>query len=95
MARLDPYLMMLRTVALDLWAAAVLLSLAGIGLFIVFWTAMCLLTVVRARHQLLRQARHLGELSRSYPVRELAEIDEALERILGEERAALPGQRPG
>jgi hypothetical protein len=87
--------MLLRTVALDLWAAGVLLSLISIGLFGVFGAAMCLLTVVRARRQLRRQAGHLGQLPGSYPVSELAEIDEALERILNEERGVLPGRLPG
>src|SRR5215467_12879853 len=38
-------LMVLRTAALDLWAAAVLLSLASIVLASVSWAAVCLLTV--------------------------------------------------
>jgi len=78
--------MVLRTAALDLWAAAVLLSLASIVLASVSWAAVCLLTVAHARRQLRRRARcpsRLPGLSK-----DLAEIDEALERILSEERGA-------
>jgi hypothetical protein len=77
--------MMLRTVALDLWAAGVLLSLASIVLAAVSWAVVCLLTLARARRQLRQRARCPGMSG------DLAEIDEALERILSEERGVLPG----
>jgi hypothetical protein len=81
-------LMALRTVALDLWVAGVLLSLASIVLASVSWAAVCLRTLARARRQLRQQARCLSALPGMSG--DLAEIDEALERILSEERGALP-----
>jgi hypothetical protein len=82
-------LMALRTAALDLWVAGVLLSLASIVLAGVSWAAVCLLTLARARRQLRQQARCLSALPGMSG--DLAEIDEALERILSEERGTLPG----
>jgi hypothetical protein len=80
--------MVLRTAALDLWAAGVLLSLASIAAFGVSWAAVCLLTLARARRQ-LRRAKSLSPLpGRSA---DLAAIDETLERILSEERGVLSG----
>ena len=80
--------MVLRAVALDLWAAGVVLSLASIVLAGVSWVVVCLLTLARARRQLRRRARYPGRLPGMSE--DLAEIDEALERILSEERG-LPG----
>lgn len=85
--------MVLRTVAVDLWAAAVLLSLASIVLAAVFWAAVCLLTVARARRQLRRRARCPSPLPGMSG--DLAEIDEALDGIMSEERGALPSSSPG
>lgn len=84
--------MALGRLALDLWMACVVLSLAGIGLFGVVGAVAALLTVIRAERQ-ARRPRGLGQLSRWCPVTELAEIDEALDRILAEEHGALPGPR--
>jgi hypothetical protein len=78
--------MVLRTVALDLWAAGVVLSLASILLASASWAAVCLLTLARARRQLRMRARYPGPLPGMSE--DLAEIDEALERILSEERGA-------
>jgi hypothetical protein len=80
--------MVFRTVAADLWAAAVLLSLASIVLAAVSWAAVCLLTVARARRQLRQRARCPSPLPGTSDG--LAEIDEALERILSEEGGVLP-----
>ena len=80
--------MVLRTVAVDLWAAGVLLSLASIVLAGISWAAVCLLTVARARRQLQQRAGRPSPLPGMSG--DLAEIDEALERILSEERGALP-----
>ena len=84
--------MLLGRLALDLWMAGVVLSLATIGLFGVFGAVASLLTVTRAERQ-ARRPRSLGQLARWYPVTELAEIDEALDRIFAEEHGALPGPR--
>jgi Flp pilus assembly protein TadB len=78
--------MVLRTVALDLWAAGVLFSLASIVLAGASWAAVCLLTVARARRQHRQRARCPGPLPGMSE--DLAEIDDALERILSEERGA-------
>ena len=78
--------MTLSRVALDLWTASVVLSLAGIVLAAVSWAAVCLYTVARARRQLRQRARRPRPLPGMSG--DLAEIDEALEGILSEERAA-------
>jgi hypothetical protein len=78
--------------ALDLWMAAVVLSVISIGLFAVIGAAVSLLTVIRARRR-VRRPRDLGPLSRCYQVTELAAIDEALAQIMTEEWAVLPSQR--
>jgi hypothetical protein len=78
--------------AIDLWMAGVVLSLAGIGLFAVLGTVVSLLTAARSRRQ-ARRPRDLGQLPQWYPEAELAAIDEALDRILTEEHGALPAQR--
>jgi hypothetical protein len=77
--------------ALDLWMVCVVLSVAGIGLFAVLGAVISLLTVTRSGRR-ARRPRDLGQLSRWYPVTELSEIDEALDRILAEEHA-LPSPR--
>jgi hypothetical protein len=87
--------MSLRTVALDLVVVGVLLSLISIVLFILLGGAISLLTVARARRQ---HGRHVGQIGQppGLPASEdLAEIDEALERIMSEERAAVVGRLPG
>jgi hypothetical protein len=86
---------MLGKVALEAWMAGVVLSLISIGLFMVLGAGVSLLTVARATRRARRRPPHLGQLSRWYSVSELAEIDEALDRILAEEHAALPGRLPG
>jgi hypothetical protein len=87
--------MSLRMVALDLLAVGVLLSLISIVLFALIGTAIGLLTVARARRQLRRCAGHLGLLPGFSGSEDLAEIDEALERIMSEECRALPGRLSG
>jgi hypothetical protein len=78
--------MVFRTVAFDLLAAGVALSLASIVLASASWAAVSLLTLARARRQLRMRARYPGPLPGMSE--DLAEIDEALERILSEERGA-------
>ncbi len=83
--------MVFRAVVLDLLAAGVLLSLASIAVFGVSWAAVCLLTLARARRQ-LRRAKPRSPLP--FMSADLAEIDEALERILRQERGVLPSSLP-
>ncbi len=85
--------MMLGRVALDLWMADVVLSLISIGAGLVLWAWVSVLTVAGAARRARRRPRQLGALRDRYPPSELAGIDEALERILAEERGVLPGWR--
>jgi hypothetical protein len=90
-----PHLMALRTIALDLSAVGVLLSLISIILFVAFGVAISLLTVARARRQLRRLTARIGPSPGLFASKDLAEIDEALERIMSEECAALPAASLG
>ena len=54
-----------------------------------------LLTVAGAGRGARQRSRQLDQLSHGCPVDELAAIDEALDRILAEERRVLPGSRGG
>lgn len=83
-------LMALRTIAMDLSAAGVLLSLISIVLFAMFGVAISLLTVARGRRRTSQGRGHSG-IWPGFADEELAAIDEDLERITLEERAALPG----
>jgi Flp pilus assembly protein TadB len=82
-------------VALDLWMAAVVVSVISVGFVVVAWAWVSLLTVADARHRARRRSRQLGQLPDLDRVTELAEIDEALERILAGDHAALHGRLPG
>ena len=87
--------MSLLMVALELLAVGAVLSLISIVLFVMFGAVISLLTVARARHQLGRCAGQLDRLPGLSGNKDLAEIDAALERIMSEERGALPGRVPG
>jgi hypothetical protein len=87
--------MMLGKVVLDLVMAGVVLSLISIALFFVFGAGVSLLTVADARRRSRRRSGQLDQLSHGCPVDELAEIDEALDRVLAEERGVLRGSRGG
>ncbi len=69
----------------------VVLSLISVGAFVVAGAAAGVLTLLRARSRALRRHRQLSELN----LTGIDEIDEALDRILSEERGALPGLRDG
>ena len=64
---------------------AVMLSLLSVGLFVVLWAGVSVLTVVRAARRARQRPRELGALRHWYPESELAQLDEALARILAEE----------
>jgi hypothetical protein len=85
--------MSLRNIALDVLAVGVLLSLLSIVLFALLAGAASLTTVARARHQSRRHASHIGQIP-GLSGRDLAEIDEALERIMSEECGALAKSIP-
>lgn len=79
---------------IDLCMACVAASLVSIVLFIVAAAAMSVKTVADARRQARRESAYLGQLSRWCSVSELAEIDQALDQVLAEDRAGrlgLPG----
>jgi hypothetical protein len=91
--------MSLRTVALDVLAVGVLLSLLSIFLFVLLAGVISLMTVARARRQSRRNASHIGQIpglrGRDLAeMRDLAEIDEALDRIMNEECGALARSLP-
>jgi hypothetical protein len=90
-----PCLMSLRTVVLDLMAVGVLLSLISIMVFALFSAVITVMTVITARRHLRKHASHIDRLAGLSGIKDLAEIDEALERIMGEERGALVGSQPG
>lgn len=77
--------------AIDLGMACVVASLFGIVLFIVIGAVLSVKTVADARRQARRMSPYVGELSRWSSVSELAEIDQALDQVLTEDRAARPG----
>lgn len=84
-------MMTLGKVALDLFMTGVVLSLMSIALFFVFGAGVSLLTVAGARRRARQRSCRLDQLSHGCSVDELAEIDEALDRVLAEEQRVLPG----
>jgi hypothetical protein len=74
--------------------AVVALSVLATGIFVLAWAFVSMLTVAGARHRTRRQSRRLAQLPDLYSMTEVADIDEALERILAEEHGALPGRLP-
>lgn len=78
---------------LDAWAIGVVLSLISIGLFFVAWAGVAVLTVARDRRRARRRRAELGVLRHWYPEGDLAQLDQALERILAEEHGTLPRSR--
>jgi hypothetical protein len=75
-------------VVLDLLMGAVVLSLICVGVFIVAGAAVAVLTLLRARSRARRRQRRLSQLNLGYHGVGIEEIDEALDRILAEERGA-------
>ena len=67
---------------------AVVLSLICIGVFIAAWAAVAVLTLLRARSRARRRHSRLTQLNLGYHGTGIGEIDEALDRILAEERGA-------
>lgn len=86
-------LMTFEGVALAAWTAVVVLSVLGVGLIFVLGAAAPALTVARARRRRRLPYDLPGELARGCAVNDLAEIDEALQRILAEEHGAISGWR--
>ncbi len=78
---------------LDAWAIGVVLSLISVGLFFVAWAGVSVLTVTRGRRRVRRRPHNLGALRHWYPECELAQLDDALERVFAEEHGTPPRSR--
>jgi len=78
-------------VALDAWAAVVVLAIIGVGLIFLLGATSSLLTVVAAKRRARLLSEQLGPLAQGSAVDDLAAIDDALTRILAEEQGALVG----
>lgn len=81
--------MSLGQVAIDLWMTLVAASLATIVAFLVTGVLAALATTVASRRRARRVSAELGALSRWSSVRDLADIDEALDRVLMEDHSLL------
>jgi hypothetical protein len=81
-------LVFLGRVALDLVMVGVVLSLVSVGVFIAAGAAVAVLTLLRARSRARRRHSRLSRLNLGYHGTGIDEIDEALDRILAEERSA-------
>lgn len=82
---------MLGRVVLDLVMSAVVLSLACVSVFIAAGAAVAVLTLFRARSRTRRRHSRLSQLNLGYHgagIDGIDEIDEALDRIVAEERGA-------
>lgn len=75
-------------VVLDLVMGAVVLSLISVGVVIAAGAAVAVLTLLRARSRARLRHSRLGQLNLGYHGAGMDEIDEALDRILAEERGA-------
>jgi hypothetical protein len=75
-------------VALDLVMGSVVLSLISVGVFIAGGAAVAVLTLLRARSRARRRHGQLSQLDLGRHGTGIDEIDEALDRILAEERSA-------
>lgn len=81
-------LVILGRVVLDLVMGAVVLSLVCVGVFIVGGAVVAALTLLRARSRSRRRHSRLSRLNLGYHGAGIYELDEALDRILAEERGA-------
>lgn len=87
-------LMTFAQAALGLWMAALVLSLISIGLFFATGALVSVLTVRDARRRVRQPSHHLGQLARWCSVRELAEMDAALDGVLASDHGTMPGRPP-
>ncbi len=79
---------MLGRVVLDLVMGAVVLSLICVGVFMVAGVAVAVLTLLRARFRARQRHTRLSQLNLGDHGSGIDEIDEALDRVLAEERGA-------
>jgi hypothetical protein len=76
---------------LDIWLVLVVLSLAGVAGISISWMLISAATLATATRRHRREPDRLGSLRGRFDESDLADIDEALERILAQEHGALPG----
>jgi hypothetical protein len=76
---------------LDIWLVLVVLSLAAIAGISISWMLISAATLAGAARRDRRKPARLGSLRGRLDESDLADIDEALERILTQEHDALPG----
>ena len=76
---------------LDIWLVLVVLSLAGVAGISISWMLISAATLATATRRHRREPDRLGSLRGRLGGSDLADIDEALERILAQEHGALPG----
>lgn len=79
--------------ARDAWVIGVLASFVSVALFAVLGAWVSALTVVRARRRAQRAPRRLDALRLWYSESDLAQLDQAFERILAEESGIPPKAR--
>jgi hypothetical protein len=78
-------------ILLDAWLALVSLSLAGVTGIVLAYVLVSVATLVAAARRTSGQAARLAPLAGRLGENDLADIDEALERILAEEGGSLHG----
>ncbi len=78
---------------LDIWLVLVVLSLAGIAGISLSWMLISMATLTAEARRDRRRPARLGSLRGRLAESDLADIDEALERIMAEEHGPLPGPR--
>jgi hypothetical protein len=76
---------------LDIWLVLVVLSLAAIAGISISWMLITMATLAGAARRQRRKPARLGSLRGRLGESDLADIDEALERITAQEHGALPG----
>jgi hypothetical protein len=78
---------------LDIWLILMVLSFAGIAGISLSWMLISMATLVAAARRNRRMPARLGSLRGRLGGRDLADIDDALERILAAEHGTLLGPR--
>jgi len=75
---------------LDIWLAGVVVSLISIVSLFGVWAAVTVFTIAGDRRRTRRLHPELDSLRPWYSGSQLAELEDALARVLAEERGTLP-----